>query len=116
MKRIGQVIWTLACAATLASAAPNKKTFPADCETVWAAVKRATAPPHYNFAMFSDAEKKGIVSTGSAFTGKRTLDITLLGAGDSCTVAIGRLVPLMSFNDDKGDLFKRIEEQIRRAH
>jgi subtilisin family serine protease len=88
--------------------APKTKVYPASCDRVWAAVKVAATPPHYNFAMLDDGQKKGIVSTGSGMTGKRNLDLTLTGTGESCTVAIGGSFSGLA-HDDKGDLFKRIE-------
>ena|ERR1017187_5351568 len=105
------VMLILAAIALPAFAAPKTKVYPANCDRVWTAVKRATAPPHYNFAMLDDAQKKGIVSTGSSMTGKRNLDITLTGAGDSCTVAVGGAFSGLAHND-KGDIFKRIETEL----
>ena len=89
-------------------AAPKTKVYPASCDRVWAAVKVAAVPPHYNFAMLDDAQKKGMISTESGLSGKRTLDITLTGTGESCTVAIGGIFSGLAHND-KGDLYKRIE-------
>jgi hypothetical protein len=105
------IVLGLALAVSPASAKPKEKTFPASCGRVWAAVKRATVPPHYNFAQLDDAQKKGMVSTGGTITDKRYLDITLSGTGDSCTVAIGGNYSGLVHND-KGDLFKRIEEAL----
>jgi hypothetical protein len=106
-----QFIFVLAAATLPVVAAPRTQIFTDSCDGVWAAVKRATAPPHYNFAMLDDAQKKGIVSTGSTLTGKRNLDITLSGSGDSCTVAIGGAFSGLT-HDDKGALFKRIGEEL----
>jgi hypothetical protein len=108
MNRIALVLFAVALPVF---AAPKTKMYPASCDRVWAAVKLATAPPHYNFAMLDDAQKKGIVSTGGALTGKRNLDITLTGTGDSCMVAIGGVFSGLAHND-KGDLFKRIDEEL----
>ena len=101
-------ILAFAIAASPTFAAPRTKTYPGRCYRVWAAVKAATAPPHYNFAMLDDAQKKGIVSTGSGLTGKRNLDIMLSGTGDACTVSVGGSYSGLVHND-KGDVFKRIE-------
>lgn len=111
MKRtfVGMVL-TFA-AATSGIAKPKENTYPASCDRVWAAVKRATAPPHYNFAQLDDAQKKGIVSTGNFATGKRILDITLSGTGNICTVAIGGIFSGLVHND-KGDLFARIKSAL----
>ena len=92
-------------------AKPKEQVFAASCDRVWAAVKIATAPPHYNFAQLDDAQKKGIVSTGNTMSGKRYLDITLTGSGETCTVALGGNFSGITHND-KGDLFKRIEEAL----
>jgi hypothetical protein len=90
---------------------PKEKIYPASCDRVWAAVKVATAPPHYNYAQLDEAQKKGIISTGNTLSGKRYLDITLTGSGDSCTVAVGGNFSGLA-HDDKGDLFKRIDEAL----
>ena len=92
-------------------AAPKSQAYPASCGRVWAAVKRVAVPPHYNFAMLDDAQKKGIVSTGNNLSGKRNLDITLSGTGDSCTAAIGGTFSGLAHND-KGDLYARIEKEL----
>ena len=113
MKQI-LIVLALALSALPAFAGAKPKTYPASCDRVWAVVKRATAPPHYNFAMLDDAQKKGIVSTGNNLSGKRNLDITLSGVGDSCTVAIGGVFSGLVHND-KGDLFKRIEAELNQV-
>jgi hypothetical protein len=105
------IVLVLALVASSALAKPKETTYPASCDRVWAAVKLATAPPHYNFAQLDDAQKKGIVSTGSTLSGKRYLDITLTGTGNTCTVAIGGNFSGLAHND-KGDLFKRIEQTL----
>ena len=61
--------------------------------------------------MLDDAQKKGIVSTGSNLTGKRNLDITLTGTPNSCTVAVGGMFSGLVHND-KGDLFTRIDKEL----
>jgi hypothetical protein len=103
-------ILTLA-AATSGIAKPKENIYPASCDRVWAAVKRATAPPHYNFAQLDDAQMKGMISTGNFATGKRVLDITLSGTGNSCTIAIGGIFSGLVHND-KGDLFDRIKRAL----
>jgi hypothetical protein len=105
------VILILAFASTPMLAKPKDQTYPASCDRVWAAVKVATAPPHYNFAQLDDTQKKGLVSTGNTLSGKRYLDITLTGSGDTCTVAVGGNFSGLAHND-KGDLFKRIEDAL----
>jgi len=104
------MILTVASASS-AIAKPKENTYPTSCDRVWAAVKLVTAPPHYNFTQLDDAQKKGIVSTGNALTGKRILDITLSGTGNTCTVAIGGVFSGLVHND-KGDLFERIKEAL----
>ena len=102
----------LALLASPVIAKPKEKTYPANCDRVWAAVKLATAPPHYNLFQLDDTQKKGIVvSMGNTFLGRRYLDITLTGSGDTCKVAIGGNFSGLVHND-KGDLFKRIEEAL----
>jgi hypothetical protein len=101
----------LATFAIPAFAKPREKVYAASCDHVWAAVKLASAPPHYNYAQLDDAQKKGIISTGNTFSGKRYLDITLTGSGDTCTVAIGGNFSGIT-HDDKGDFYKRIDEAL----
>ena len=105
----GTVLMTVAMPAL---AAPKQKTFTASCDQVWVAVKSATAPPHYNFAMLDDAQKKGVISTGNNLSGKRNLDLALSGSGETCTVALGGTFSGLA-HDDKGDLFKRIESELK---
>jgi hypothetical protein len=101
----------LALAVSPAFGKAKEQTYPASCDRVWAAVKKAANPPHYNYAQLDDAQKKGIISTGNTFSGKRYLDIALTGSGDTCTVSIGGNFSGLAHND-KGDLFKRIEEEL----
>jgi hypothetical protein len=107
-----QIIFVLTITSTPMFAAPKEKTFPANCDHVWAAVKRATAPPHYNFAMLDDAQKKGVISTGNNLSGKRNLDLALSGTGETCTISVGGMFSGLIHND-KGDLFKRIEDELK---
>ena len=112
MRHIHIISFALALLALPLIAAPQKKTLPYSCDQVWAAVKRASIPPHYTFAMLDDAQKKGIVSTGTRFSGQRNLDIALSASGDKCTVSVfGAWSGIQ--NDDKGDLFKRLEAEIK---
>ena len=108
--RVAAVLMSLAIASSVA-ARPKEKTYPTSCDRVWGAVKKATAPPHYNFAQLDDTQKKGIVSTGNTITGKRLVDIALSGSGNSCTVAIGGVFSGLVHND-KGDLFERIQANL----
>jgi hypothetical protein len=110
MKRVLAVV-LLVLLACPAFAKPKEKIYQATCDKVWAAVKIATAPPHYNFAQLDDAQKKGMVSTGNNFSGKRYLDITLTGNENTCKVAIGGSYSGLEHND-KGDLFKRIDDAL----
>jgi hypothetical protein len=110
MKTLFGII-VLIAATPLIQGKPKERTFPANCDRVWIAVKAATAPPHYNFAQLDDAQKRGIVSTGNFATGKRFLDITLIPKAESCTVAIGGSFSGLIHND-KGDLFARIADAL----
>lgn len=110
MKRLLTAL-VLVTVPTTAFAKPKTQAYPANCDRVWAAVKLAAIPPHYNFAMLDDAQKKGIISTGSGLTGKRILDITLTGKGDSCSVSVGGAFSGLAHND-KGDLFARIQKEL----
>lgn len=103
----------LVIAAVPAMAKPRVKIFSNNCDRVWAAVKVATGPPHYNFAQLDDAQKKGIVSTGNSLTDKRYLDITLTSpTPTSCSVAVGGEYSGLIHND-KGDLFSRIQDALQ---
>jgi hypothetical protein len=110
MKRIAAcaILVLLACPAF---AKPKEKVYQLSCDKVWAAVKSASAPPHYNFAQLDDKTMKGIISTGNNFSGKRYLDVTLTGTGATCTVALGGSYSGLEHND-KGDLFKRIDDAL----
>jgi hypothetical protein len=110
MKRVLACV-LLVLVACPAFAKPKEKIYQATCDRVWAAVKIATAPPHYNFAQLDDAQKKGMVSTGNNFSGKRYLDVTLTGNENTCKVAIGGSYSGLEHND-KGDLFKRIDDAL----
>jgi hypothetical protein len=97
---------------TTTPAKPKGKIYPASCDRVWDAVKRATAPPNYNFAQLDDAQKKGVVFTGSTLADRgRELDITLSGSGNTCTVWVAGSFSGLAHND-KGDLFKRIDASL----
>jgi hypothetical protein len=103
----------LAICSTPAFAKPRLRTYQSPCSQVWPAVKRATAPPHYNFAQMDDAQMKGLVSTGNNWSGKRYLDITLTApTPGSCTVAVGGQYSGLEHND-KGDLFNRIDDELK---
>jgi hypothetical protein len=110
MKRVLACL-VLILVACPAFAKPKEKIYQATCDKVWAAVKVATAPPHYNFAQLDDANKRGMISTGNNFSGKRYLDITLTGNENTCKVAIGGSYSGLEHND-KGDLFKRIDDAL----
>lgn len=106
------VLLALSALACPALAKPKERVFNTSCDTLWAAVKTATAPPHYNFAQLDDATHKGIVSTGNSLTGKRYLDLSLTGSGDTCTLAVGGVYSGIIHND-KGDLFGRVDEALQ---
>jgi hypothetical protein len=113
MKRL-LIVVLLVLVTCPAFAKPKEKIYQATCDKVWAAVKIATAPPHYNFAQLDDAQKKGMISTGNNFSGKRYLDITLVGNENTCTVQVGGSYSGLEHND-KGDLFKRIDDALAQA-
>jgi len=95
-----------------ALAKPKTKTYTQGCDVVWPAVKKAVTTQHYNFANMDDATKKGMVSTGNNWSGKRYLDITVTApSGGGCMVAIGGQYSGIVHND-KGDLFSRIDEAL----
>ena len=97
-----------------AYAKPATRTYPNSCEQVWKIVESTpTGPGHpYSSTMLDDKRLKAEFVTGhGAWTGKRTLYLTLSGTGDTCTVAIEGVFSGLAHND-KGDLFKRIEEAL----
>ena len=97
-----------------ALAKPATKTYPHSCEKIWQVVESTpTGPGHpYSSSMLDDKRLKAEFVTGhGAWTGKRTLYLTLSGTGDTCTVAIEGVFSGLAHND-KGDLFKRIEEAL----
>jgi hypothetical protein len=105
------IVLTLLIAAAPAMAGPREKTYPVDCGRLWAAVRATSVPPHYNYTQLDDAERKGVVSTGSTLSGKRYLQISLSGSGDTCTLSIDGVFSGLAHND-KGDLLKRIDEAL----
>jgi len=110
MRKILMVL-LLGLVASPVFAKPKTKVYSTNCTRVWAAVKKAAALPVYHFSDLDDAQKKGIVSTGNAFTGNRYLDITLTGTGETCTVAVNGNYSGLE-HDDKGDLYKRIDAAL----
>jgi hypothetical protein len=95
-------------------AKPATKTYPHSCEQIWQIVESTpTGLGHpYSSSMLDDKRLKAEFVTGhGAWTGKRTLYLTLSGTGDMCTVAIEGVFSGLAHND-KGDLFKRIEQGL----
>ena len=91
---------------------PKTKTYPASCATVWE-ITKATVQEHYDVLSLNDQTQSGSFTTGSAWTGVRPIAFSLSGSGDSCTVAVtGHFSGLI--HNDKGDFFKRIEEDLNR--
>jgi hypothetical protein len=101
----------LSIAATPAVAGTREKTYPVGCDRLWAAIKATSVPPRYNYAVLDDGQRKGVVSTGSGLSGKRYLQISLAGSGDTCTLAIDGVFSGLA-HDDKGDLLKRVDEAL----
>jgi hypothetical protein len=92
---------------------PTTKTFSASCTQVWNAAKSAVKE-HYDVLSLNDQEQSGSFTTGSAWTGVRPVSFSLSGTGDTCTVSVtGHFSGLI--HNDKGDLFKRIDEALKVA-
>jgi hypothetical protein len=104
----------LSIAAKPAMAGQREKTYPVGCDRLWAAIKATSVPPHYNYAVLDEARRKGVVSTGGGPSGKRYLQISLTGSGDTCTLAIEGVFSGLA-HDDKGDLLKRVDEALLAA-
>ena len=108
----------LLVAASPALAKPATKTYPRSCAQVWQVVESTpTGPGHpYSSSMLDDKRFKAEFVTGhGAWTGKRTLYLTLSGTGDTCTVAIEGVFSGLA-HDDKGDLFKRIDKALSESN
>jgi len=108
------IVLVLALAASPAFAKPRTKTYRSSCERIWKVVESIpTGPGHpYSSSMLDDKRLKAQFVTGhGALTGKRTLYLTLSGTGDTCEVAVEGVFSGLAHND-KGDLFKRIEEAL----
>jgi PEGA domain len=100
---------TLLFAASPALAKPKTKTYPVSCARAWKAVEAVAAGKDYSSSMLDDKRQKAQFVMGhGAWTGKRTLYLTLSGSGDSCEVAVEGVFSGLAHND-KGDLFKRLE-------
>src|SRR5437879_7811799 len=107
----------LLVAASPALAKPATKTYPRSCAQVWQVVESTpTVPGHpYSSSMLDDKRFKAEFVTGhGAWTGKRTLYLTLSGTGDTCTVAIEGVFSGLA-HDDKGDLFKGIDNALSQS-
>jgi hypothetical protein len=101
-------------AAVPALAKPATKTFPVSCDRLWQAVTSIpTGPSHpYSSSMFDDKRMKAQFVTGhGAWTGKRTMYLTLSGSGETCELAVEGVFSGLAHND-KGDIFKRIDEAL----
>ncbi|HLB89627.1 MAG TPA: hypothetical protein VJK29_18365 [Terriglobales bacterium] len=95
-----------------ALAKPRTKTYPVSCDRVWKAVEAVAAGKDYTSTMLDDKRQKAQFVMGhGAWTGKRTLYLTLSGSGDSCEVAVEGVFSGLAHND-KGDLFKRIDQVL----
>ncbi len=97
-------------------AKPATKTFPVSCDRLWQAVTSIpTGPGHpYSSSMLDDKRMKAEFVTGhGAWTGKRTMYLTLSGSGDTCELAVEGVFSGITHND-KGDFFKRIDEALEK--
>ncbi len=114
--KIATVVLTLTLFAALSPMAlakpkPATKVYPVSCETLWTATKKAVSN-HYDVLSLDDKEQAGSFTTGSIWSGIRPLAFHLEGTGKSCTVYVTGHFSGITHND-KGDLFKRIEEQLK---
>ncbi|TMI88340.1 MAG: hypothetical protein E6H00_12975 [Bacillati bacterium ANGP1] len=111
MKNVISFVFVLFCCGGL-DAKPRVKVFPVSCARVWKAVETVANGKDYSSSMLDDKRMKASLVTGhGAWTGKRTMYLSLQGSGDSCSVSVEGIFSGLAHND-KGDLFKRIEEGL----
>lgn len=107
------LVLTMCFSAPGVFAKPRTQTYPVSCDRAWKAVEEVANGKEYTSSMMDDKRHKAELVTGHGnWTGKRTLYLTLTGSGDSCEVAVEGIFSGLAHND-KGDLFKRIEDAIQ---
>ncbi len=98
-----------------AVAKPRTKVYPGvTCDRMWKAVENvADDKKSYTSSMLDDKRMKAELVTGhGAWTGKRTIYITLSNAAEGCEVAVEGVFSGLAHND-KGDLFTRLESALK---
>jgi hypothetical protein len=102
---------------TTGIAKPRTKVYPVSCEKVWRAVE-AVAKEHYNqsLSVLDNQKLRADLTIGkhSFATAPRTINLSLAPSETGCEVAIDGNFSGLAHND-KGDLFKRIDEATLRG-
>ena len=98
--------------ATVASAKPRTKIYPAPCERVWKAVE-TIAKEYYNpsLSVLDNQKLRADLTIGKHgfATAPRTINVALSRSEAGCEVVVDGNFSGLAHND-KGDLFKRIGE------
>ena len=94
----------------LAGPKPATKAFSLSCAQVWDGAK-AAVQSNYDVLSLNDQTRSGSFTTGSFWTGVRSLTFALRGASDGCTVSVtGHFSGLL--HSDKDDFFRRIQDAL----
>jgi hypothetical protein len=102
----------------IAKPRPTTHSYPSPCSRVWKAVKIALYA-HYDILSLDEQDQSGSFTTGiaGAITGAPWIGFALTGSSDTCTVSVTNHSAIGRFSGpihgDKGDIFKRIEEQLK---
>ncbi len=120
MKKIVAIMGVLLVALGFAHSAyakPRTKVYPMPCDKVWNAVENlADQKKAYTSSMLDDKRMKAEFVTGHGnWTGKRSLYLELSPGAEGCTASIEGVFSGIA-HDDKGDLFKRLDDALHIPH
>ena len=87
------------------------RTYTVPCADLWRVAKQ-TVKTYYQVLSLDNEEQLGSFTTGTTFSGVRTLTFSLSGTGDSCAVAVTGHFSGVTHHD-KQDFFSRIEETLK---
>lgn len=89
---------------------PALKVFSMSCPQVWEGAK-AAVESNYDVLSLNDQTRSGSFTTGSFWTGVRSLTFALRGTSDGCTVSVtGHFSGLL--HNDKADFFRRLQDAL----
>src|SRR3954451_1042382 len=111
MKRLISFAGTLLISGiALSGPKPATRAFSSSCPQVWEGA-RAAVESNYDVLSLNDQTRSGSFTTGSFWTGVRSLTFALRGASDGCTVSVtGHFSGLL--HNDKADFFRRLQDAL----